>query len=483
VNNEGESFFAAVDRIRSIPLFYAIVDGHIYISDDAYWVSDQLGINDYDELSVAEFLLTGYVTGKETLRPKVKQIQAGEVLIAQEIPEPHVITEHYYRYLPKSYFRDQEKSLFTNWEAVLIRAFRRLVYSVDGRPIVIPLSGGYDSRLIAIMLKRLHYDNVICFSYGKPGNWESKVSEYVARKLGFRWEFVPYSLKKWYEWFHSDECEKYIRYADGLVSVAHLQDWPAVWEMKKQGLIPENSVFVPGHTVFSCGDPMPAEIEAEQVGLNKLVHAIFRKHYNLWHLQRLRNMLSWQMPIEELRSKLERKITSLIGDTTCVTQEEAANAYGCWEWQESEAKFICNSVRVYEFWGYEWRMPLWDAEIMSFWERLPLRYRLRKRFHKMYVEQIQDNYLIQEPKGYTAFYSSATNLHRKAKKILYTIRRPPRQLRISSFRERARACSHYYEHSLCWYGIVSIEQFLKLYSEKENIYSFLVLKRMGLLNE
>ena len=43
-----------------------------------------------------------------------------------------------------------------------------------------------------------------------------------------------------------------------------------------------------------------------------------------------------------------------------------------------QSKFIANSCRVYEFWGYEWRMPFWDIEFINFWNDLPLQLRLEK---------------------------------------------------------------------------------------------------------
>jgi asparagine synthase (glutamine-hydrolysing) len=56
------------------------------------------------------------------------------------------------------------------------------------------------------------------------------------------------------------------------------------------------------------------------------------------------------------------------------SREQALSACDSWDWQERQAKKIVNSVRVYEFWGYSWRIPLWDAEMMDWWERVdPLR--------------------------------------------------------------------------------------------------------------
>ena len=77
------ALLAAVDRTRSMPLFYASAGGSFYLSDDAEWVQRQVGYAEPDELIAAEFLLAGYVTGPDTLNPRVKQLQAGEALEAR----------------------------------------------------------------------------------------------------------------------------------------------------------------------------------------------------------------------------------------------------------------------------------------------------------------------------------------------------------------------------------------------------------------
>ena len=43
------------------------------------------------------------------------------------------------------------------------------------------------------MLKRLGYRNVIAFSYGRLGNEESAISNFVANDFKIRWEFIEYS--------------------------------------------------------------------------------------------------------------------------------------------------------------------------------------------------------------------------------------------------------------------------------------------------
>lgn len=47
----------------------------------------------------------------------------------------------------------------------------------------------------------------------------------------------------------------------------------------------------------------------------------------------------------------------------------------CFNWQERQSKFIANSVKCYEYFGFEWRIPLWDNEIADYWMRVPARCR------------------------------------------------------------------------------------------------------------
>src|SRR5690554_3472882 len=84
VKHEGHTVFAAVDHIRSRPLFYAVNQQGFYLSDSAEWVRQQVNDTVMDEYAKAEFQMTGYVTGRDTLYKHVKQLQAGECLVYAE---------------------------------------------------------------------------------------------------------------------------------------------------------------------------------------------------------------------------------------------------------------------------------------------------------------------------------------------------------------------------------------------------------------
>ena len=157
----------AVDRVRSIPLFYTSTDCNLIISDDANYLRERIQAP-FNEEHGAEFLVTGYVTGADTLFEGIQQIQAGEYLIYNKSNGNHS-AHRYFQYLHGNYLAETEEQLIKDLDDVMVRVFHRLIENTinQGKTIIVPLSGGLDSRLVVAMLKRLGVKDVICFSYGE----------------------------------------------------------------------------------------------------------------------------------------------------------------------------------------------------------------------------------------------------------------------------------------------------------------------------
>ena len=100
----------------------------------------------------------------------------------------------YYQYKPWISFKDQPTSL--DLAKVTLDILKKMIDSLNGRQVIIPLSAGNDSRLIASGLKHLGYENVKCYSYGMPDNFETKIAKIVADKLGYDFKFLPLSAKE-----------------------------------------------------------------------------------------------------------------------------------------------------------------------------------------------------------------------------------------------------------------------------------------------
>src|SRR5690606_6258341 len=155
----------------------------------------------------------------------------------------------------------------------------------------------------------------------------------------------------------------YQRFASNWASVPHHQDWLAVRAMRADGTIEADAVFAPGHTGdFIAGGHLGGVVARSRGRFSKvrLAESIVDKHLSLapWTGSDRRE---WVARLAE-----ELAVPALL------SASKMASAYEAWEWQERQAKFIVNSVRVYEYFGYDWWLPLWDADLMAFFESLPL---------------------------------------------------------------------------------------------------------------
>jgi len=375
VKHEGNTLCAAVDHIRSRPLFYAVNEQGFYLSDSAEWVRQQVNDTVMDEFAKAEFQLTGYVTGRDTLYKHVKQLQAGECLVYAD----HTLAvERYYSFEhsePEDY---SEAALLAELDVVAKASIQRLIRYANGRQIVIPLSGGYDSRLIAALLKEANYDNILTFTYGVKGNKEAAYSKIVADNLGLEWLFVEYTEALWQAAWHTEERKRYQREGSNWTSLAHMQDWLAVKIMKEQGVAESNAVFAPGHCCVT--GLIPSEIISKQSwNVTDTAENILNTHFNLCPISELNDGLYNEVMVQ-------RKITDYLSGTSNL--ESHVSKMMAFNWEERQSKYIGNSVRVYDFFGYDWWMPLWDKEFTNYWKKIPINKRINRSLYVSYVNKV-----------------------------------------------------------------------------------------------
>lgn len=455
--------FAVTDRIRSIPLFYSFRDKDLIISDDANYMIECLDDKSIDEVSIREFKLAGYVTGNDTLYKNIKQLGAGEVLIFNKSNEELKISK-YFKFNHMNFMDEGDIELINKLEKTYLNVFSRMVESLDGRMAVIPLSGGQDSRLVAFMLKKLGYENVICYSYGIKENAESMISKQVATYLGYKWYFVEYTRAIWNQWYSSHEQEQYKTYSSNLVSCPHFQDFLAIKELKDKSILPIDSVIIPGHAAdFIQGSHIPKSFLNKNIISQKVViTSILDNHYN---------KCKWSKGDKKYYSKIIDKIEDIVGENNYMNPEQATDKFEYWEWQERQAKFIANSVRVYEFFDYEWRLPFWDREIFEYWGKVSIDNRIGRSLHYKYVNATQKELLeylnINMPDNHNK--SNKEKIKEKIKKEynwLYDI-----LLKMAIIRNKIFG---YYKDPLQWYGIISYHKYIKNAFRFNNIDSFII---------
>ncbi len=368
---EGRAFMAS-DRIRTFPLFYAVSGQDGILSDAVDKIHEIKGDWKLNPTTAIEFQATGYVTGRETLSEDVFQVQAGEALLF----EPDRIQQRLYTtYQTNQADHHSFDDLLKSLEGMTGKVFKRLVASLQGRTAVIALSGGYDSRFIAAMLKRSGYRKVICFTYGREGNPDMIISERVADRLGFQWIPVVYTENMVEGYLQDDAFYDYVRYTSNWVSMFFMQEYFAIRYLKEKQLVPEDSVFIPGHSAdfFAGSQFIKHGITARDETTKQIGKRIWDIKYNLCK------------PPHDIRKVMMARICKSLLEKNFLDDARSWSVYEDWDLKEKLAKFIVNSCNIYAWFGYEYRLPFYDVAFQEFFRDVPYKFKLNKKLYDTFL--------------------------------------------------------------------------------------------------
>lgn len=377
---DGPGFFlAAVDRNRSIPLFYSLSPEGPRVSNDPRRLLPSGERPRVSPDALRQIRMAGYTTGRKTAIEGVFQLLPGELLVWAGA-EGGTRRERYYRYLPAPRPDRTRGELLTELARVTDEVFEGVVERAAGRPIWIPLSGGLDSRLVLCKLHEMGYPSLHTYSYGARGNHEARIARSVAERLGVPWEFVHLRAAEYRRFFWSSARREFWRAADGLASVPALQDAPCLRLRTQRGDIPADAVVINGQSGdYITGGHVPAALLSSDADEKAVVEAIIRKHFTL------RTDLATPDVMEGVKLDLRDQLAEIRG--AYAEPPSAAALYEAWEWQERQAKYVVNGVRMYDYAGLDWLMPLWHGHYMRFWESVPYQDKLRQGLYQDYLNR------------------------------------------------------------------------------------------------
>ena len=366
------TIWAAVDRARSMPLYYA-VDGSA-ISDDSEYLRAYLKIakEQTDPLRMAELMTTGAVSDCYTVYERIKQLTIGT---AVEWKNGQRQIAAYYRHLThiQSYSREGAKAALRRTAKIVIRNILKVV---NGRPIVLSLSGGYDSRFVACMLKECGVDQVSCYTYGNQSSFEVAQSKRVADALGYRWICVTYTDDD-VEGQLDESGMAYINACFQHDFTTYLQNYIAVKKLHEEGWFPENAVFLTGlcHDMptgaYQRGPedmhyPISAEGVADYTMNSRFIRYQLREDARVAYLDDLLRQISdIGLEIRDFQ------------DFTSVA-DALSTGFG-------HSRRFLPMNHCHEYFGYEWLLPCWNQELLDFWYSLPYTMRIRQNLYEEWL--------------------------------------------------------------------------------------------------
>jgi hypothetical protein len=131
-------------------------------------------------------------------------------------------------------------------------------------------------------------------------------------------------------------------------------------------------------------------------------------------------------------------------------------------------------VRVYEHAGLEWRLPLFDAELMDFWARVPVALRVGRKLYFAFAAARQALPITPANADYSAPVQAfvraidALGLRSLADRVR-------RELRRRSWRRS------YDGSPLAWFALIDSEDFRRTYTGRELVHSYLARRYRDLV--
>ncbi len=357
---KGNEIWAACDRIRNYPLFFAQDNGELILSDNCYFCLKETGIKNISTVAEDAFLTAGYVPNNLTLIDNIFQIEAGSFVVFGKT----VTTGFYHSFIDTPVIDYDPVTAYEELRVLLDSVFYNHLNALNDKFIAISLSGGLDSRIIAVMAKKYHPSGMLCFTYGRRNNIEARKAEKVVKNLEIKWINIEYNNDLIKDYINDSIFQNYYSYASNLTSMFFMADYFAVKYLKDNKIVPDDCVFIPGHTGGLAGSYLTSDMN-KILSDNYLIERIYSDHF------RYVSVPNYKKPI----------ITDLIRQKIPVVSSPVWKTYENWNLKERQAKFIINSANVYTWFGYEYVLPLLDKSLIDFFSTLPFQLKLNKRLY------------------------------------------------------------------------------------------------------
>lgn len=319
--------------------------------------------------AIVEFFLFGYLLGDKTFFEHILQLPPASIL---EISKKGIKHTKYWDYeYDEEYDARPKDELIDELGALWQRAVERRIKKDE--KIIIPLSGGLDSRaILAAALRCTAKDNIITFTFGEKGSFDFEIGRMVAEKAGVR--NIPLEAEK------KDFEEQYnISMVDieGMVDATPYFAISGYKVMEKYG----NTLY----SGYMGGEIMGSHISSKM--LNKKLKSeqdyieaksIIIERHRLKDLKDIRVLFNPSyINIENFKYSFERTLDVL----KQINNEDMANYCAIWDYKHRQDKYISFCMFRYVE-SFNFSTPFLDNELIDFMLKMPPELRLDEKMYK-----------------------------------------------------------------------------------------------------
>lgn len=369
----------SADLVRSHALFYAVVpqgDGQQWVvTDSPDAMRGHLPTWELNVAAAKTFGSVGFTLNEDTLIEGVNVVEAAST-VKLPIGQGTAQTSFWGVPLYREGSSLTSEKFAQQYSRALDQVFTDLVERCGSRQLVVPLSGGLDSRLLVAWLKRTGASNILAFTYGKPGSAEAEVARAVARSVGIRLELVDLHAKDVHSAWSSEQADAFRAATWNATALPHVQDWYALTVLRERGQIEDEAVFLPGHTPVGMMHHRELLEVADGPGMGtRLVNALI-EHHGVEPDSRgaLRDDPEFHRAVRRAFQQVPPRA------------RRVQNVVEWFNYRERQAKYINNSMAAYEHFGWNWALPLFWPDALRAWLSGPEEFTADRVWYREFVD-------------------------------------------------------------------------------------------------
>ena len=197
-------------------------------------------------------------------------------------------------------------------------------------------------------------------------------------------QFVQLSNSKTYKTYKTKKFKKFCETFDTFSSVSSsdIAEFQAIDELNKKKIL-NNSIIVNGNSGdFISGNHILnfKNFKDKNKTLNSLIYVHIKKHYRLWN--NLATKENDQSIFNLLKSELQN--FNLIKNINS-TNSHLINEF--LEFYDRQSKHVVSKQRVYEYFNFQWSLPLWDKDYIEFWRTIPKKYKNNQTLYEAVLQK------------------------------------------------------------------------------------------------
>ena len=384
-----ELIIAWVDHIKSWPIFYTHTKERFLCSNNARRIQEKTNINKIDITSHIEMAMSGFISGKETIYKDLYALQPGEFFVFNK-KKNTLTTSQYFRYTPDFSNSRETKENQKDLNQILDTITREIIEKANGKTIWVPLSAGLDSRILLCKLHEHQYPHIQTFTYGPKYNFEALHAKRIAKTLNVPWRMITLPTKTIRKLFEDETRKEFWRYADHLKAIPCMREYSAISYLHNNKITKPGDIFLNGQSGdFITGGHIPDIcFQTSDIDTKTLLETITDKHYDLWSSLKTKDNLK----------RIANKIGTLMPSDwqTKTNATDRAGQSEIWEYEARQICYVVNGQRIYEFFDFEWEMPLWDKRLIDFCETLSMADKHKQSLYKSYLQDYNYKNLFPE---------------------------------------------------------------------------------------